>query len=107
MPCDANKLVALIHLKATITTLEPADHDHWLTSSYDDVLALQHSYPSDRMTVRGSVFQTQQAGPHDQIGYRYCPILERSAIMRDQTVKISLHLNKLTLMPPRHLANHR
>ncbi|WP_076071694.1 SOS response-associated peptidase family protein [Sphingomonas montana] len=59
--CDPNELVAPIHPKAMITVLEEADWDRWLTGSYDDVVALQRPYSSDRMTVRGPVFPTRKS----------------------------------------------
>ena len=58
--CDPNELVALIHPKAMITILEPADHERWLSGSYDDVVALQQPYAAERMTVRGPVFPTRR-----------------------------------------------
>lgn len=59
--CDPNELVAPIHPKAMITLLEEADWDRWLTGSYEDAVALQRPYPSDRMAVRGPVFPTRAA----------------------------------------------
>src|ERR1700712_2357067 len=44
--CDPNELVAPIHPKAMITVLEEADWDKWLTSSYEDAVALQRPYPT-------------------------------------------------------------
>ena len=58
--CDPNDLVAPIHQKAMITILAAEDHERWLSGSYDDVVALQRSYPADRMTVRGPVFPTRE-----------------------------------------------
>ncbi|MFD1950270.1 SOS response-associated peptidase family protein [Sphingomonas arantia] len=60
--CDPNELVAPIHPKAMITVLEEADWERWLTGSYDDIVSLQRPYDADRMTVRGPVFPTRQAG---------------------------------------------
>jgi putative SOS response-associated peptidase YedK len=60
--CDPNDLIAPIHPKAMITVLEQSDWDRWLTGSYDDVVALQRPYDAGRMTVRGPVFPTRQAG---------------------------------------------
>jgi putative SOS response-associated peptidase YedK len=57
--CDPNSLVEPIHPKAMITILEPQDHDHWLTGSYDDVVALQRPYDPTRMSVRGPEFPTR------------------------------------------------
>jgi putative SOS response-associated peptidase YedK len=56
--CDPNSLVQPIHPKAMLTILRPEDWEHWLTCSYDDVVALQRPYPADLMTVRGPVFPT-------------------------------------------------
>lgn len=58
--CDPNELVSPIHPKAMITVLAPADHERWLHGSYDDIVALQQPYPSDRMTARGPVFPTRR-----------------------------------------------
>lgn len=57
--CDPNKLVSPIHSKAMITILDPADHERWLSGSYDEVVALQRPYPADKMQVRGPVFPTR------------------------------------------------
>jgi len=57
--CNPNELVAPIHPKAMITVLAPEDHDHWLTGSYDDVVALQRPYSAERTAVRGPVFPTR------------------------------------------------
>ena len=59
--CDPNEMVAPIHPKAMITILHPDDHHRWLLGSYDDVVALQRSYPAERMTVRGPEFPTRNA----------------------------------------------
>jgi putative SOS response-associated peptidase YedK len=59
--CDPNDLVAPIHPKAMITILKPADHEQWLSGSYEDVLALQRPYPADQMRVRGPVFPTRKS----------------------------------------------
>jgi putative SOS response-associated peptidase YedK len=58
--CDPNDLVAPIHPKAMITILKPADHEQWLSGSYEDVVALQRPYPADQMRVRGPVFPTRE-----------------------------------------------
>jgi putative SOS response-associated peptidase YedK len=60
--CDPNELVAPIHPKAMITILHPDDHERWLRGSYEDVVALQHPYPAEQMTVRGPVFSTRIEG---------------------------------------------
>lgn len=58
--CNPNSMVAPIHPKAMVTILAPADHDRWLTGSYDDVVALQRPYPAEHMVVRGPEFPTRQ-----------------------------------------------
>ena len=58
--CDPNALVAPIHPKAMITILDDADHQRWLTGSYEEVVALQRPYAAERMTVRGPVFPTRK-----------------------------------------------
>ena len=58
--CDPNALVAPVHPKAMVTILDEADHDRWLTGSYEDVVALQRPYPAERMTVREPVFPTRR-----------------------------------------------
>ena len=58
--CDPNVLVEPIHPKAMITILKKEDHDRWLSGGYDDIVALQQPYPSDRMTLRGPVFPTRR-----------------------------------------------
>ncbi|MBV9527890.1 SOS response-associated peptidase family protein [Sphingomonas sp.] len=60
--CDPNDLIAPIHPKAMITILDPADYDLWLRGSYDDIVALQRPYATERMTVRGPVFPTRKSG---------------------------------------------
>jgi putative SOS response-associated peptidase YedK len=57
--CDANELVEPIHPKAMVTILEEQDWEFWLRGSYEDVVALQRPYPSERMSVRGPVFPTR------------------------------------------------
>ena len=57
--CDPNELVAPIHPKAMIVVLAPADHEQWMHGGYDEIVALQRPYPSERMTVRGPVFPTR------------------------------------------------
>jgi len=61
--CDPNELVAPVQPKAMITILEETDWDRWLTGSYDDVVALQRSFPADRLTMRGPVFLTRTSAP--------------------------------------------
>ena len=53
-------LVAPIQPKAMITILEPTDHERWLRSSYDEVVAPQRPYAAERMSVRGPVFPTRE-----------------------------------------------
>jgi hypothetical protein len=48
--------------KAMIAILHEEDWDRWLRGSYDDVVALQRPYPTNRMTVRGPVFPTRREG---------------------------------------------
>lgn len=60
--CDPNELVAPIHPKAMITILAPEDQDRWLTSDYEAIVSMQRPYPAERMTVRGPVFPTRNAG---------------------------------------------
>jgi putative SOS response-associated peptidase YedK len=50
-----------------ITILHEAEWDRWLRGSYDDVVALQQPYPSERMTVRGPVFPTREARPRSKL----------------------------------------
>ncbi len=59
--CEANELVRPVHPKAMVTILEAEDQERWLTSDYDDALALQRPYPADRMTVEGPRFPTRSA----------------------------------------------
>lgn len=58
--CDPNDLVAPIHPKAMITILDEADWDRWLRGSYDDLVALQRPFPSEKMSLRGPVFPTRE-----------------------------------------------
>lgn len=59
---DPNELVQPIHPEAMITILEPEDVDTWLCGSYDEVVALQRTYPAEKMTVREPVFPTRGRG---------------------------------------------
>jgi putative SOS response-associated peptidase YedK len=58
--CDPNELVAPVHPKAMITILSPEDIETWLRGTYDEVLALQRPFPSEKMAVRGPVFPTRR-----------------------------------------------
>lgn len=51
LTCDPNPLVKPLHGKAMPVILLPDDHERWLTCDYDEVLALQTSYPSQMMAV--------------------------------------------------------
>lgn len=48
---EPNGLVAPRHPRAMPVILMAEDHEHWLTGSYSDILALQAPYPSRLMAV--------------------------------------------------------
>ncbi|MEZ5708127.1 MAG: SOS response-associated peptidase family protein [Blastomonas sp.] len=51
LTCEPNPLVAPLHPKAMPVILDEADHELWLTGTYDQACALAVPYPSQLMKV--------------------------------------------------------
>jgi len=51
LTCMANGFVASIHPKSMPVILAPTDYDRWMSGSYDEILPLARTYPSDEMTL--------------------------------------------------------